>query len=125
LSSLVTVGLIYVAIPVAVVAMYWRLLRRLVDGDVHRSLAFPYLMLFAGYGGILLILLTQLTGRWSSTASLATAVLVMVGIPYMIFQAVYLWWRRVPEPFGRLAIRLSVGYPVLVAVLTLVLYATE
>ena|SRR5687768_8213002 len=82
-------------------------------------------ILFATYGGMLLVILTALFWEWSAMASLGTFYLVLIA-PVAVGSLA--WWyrtRRKESKYHRLTFDLSVGYFAALPLLFLFAYLTK
>ncbi len=106
---------IHLIIPAMGFGAYLLVCRRLFAQGASRFFLAQIFLLFACYGGLLLVLLTSLFWEWSGMASLGTLFLLFIAPLLLVFVIRNL--RRLPahSPAQRLAYRASIGYFVLLA----------
>ncbi|MFC5625529.1 hypothetical protein [Algoriphagus winogradskyi] len=69
---------IHLVIPLIGLLMYLRLLRRMKTEEIPNPPAIDLFLIFATYGGLLLVALTTLLWAWSGMASLGMFYLILV-----------------------------------------------
>lgn len=91
---MLTVLLIYLAVPAAGVAWYLRLRRRMRSSGVPDAPEGQMFLVFFNYGGWLLVLLTALFWRWSGVATAGIMYLLVIAPWLMAGVAVQTFPRR-------------------------------
>ncbi len=84
MSQLAVALAIYLVVPVLGVAAYLFLCLRMRLEQIPRPPFGQLIILFATYGGVLLVILTSAFGGWSGMASLGTFYLLL-GAPFVLF----------------------------------------
>jgi hypothetical protein len=77
LKALITVLIIYLFIPLFGLFSYLRLIRRAEKEKINNLPKLELFILFSTYGGLLLVVLTQIFWEWSGMASLGMIYLVI------------------------------------------------
>ncbi len=75
--------LIHLVVPLAGLLTYMGLVRRIKKENVVDPPVLDLFLIFATYGGLLLVVLTSLMWKWSALASLGTFYLILVGPIFM------------------------------------------
>src|SRR5688572_16929947 len=71
-----------------------------------------FFTIFASYGALLLVGVSEMFDTWSAMHSLATAGLLLIGIPWLLVQGARLRRSGQPSRYHRAAANLSLGFPV-------------
>lgn len=79
--------LIHLVVPLVGLLCFINLKRKMKNENIEKSLIFQLLIIFATYGGLLIILLTTLFWEWSGLASLGTFYLVFCAPLLMVLIA--------------------------------------
>jgi len=77
-KELITVLVIYLFIPLAGLIVYLRLIKQAKRAEIKGIPTAELFIIFSVYGGLLLVLLTQIFWKWSGMASLGTVYLVII-----------------------------------------------
>jgi hypothetical protein len=109
--------LIHFVIPASGLGLYLRLRDRMIEAGIPKPPIVPFFILFATYGGWLLVGLTFLLWYWSVMATLGLAYLILIAPIVMLALAVRLYKRRNLSSFHFGAFATSAAYvPFLIAV---------
>lgn len=114
--------LIYLVVPLSGFGLYLWLVRRMQASAVPSPPIIPLFLLFASYGGWLLIGLTLRFWYWSGMALLGLMALVLLAPIVLLGLVAYLFPRRNLSPFHLVAFIASAGYVIVIG--TLVIYRT-
>jgi hypothetical protein len=90
----VAATLIHFVIPASGFCLYSRLRNRMLTAGIPDPPIIPFFILFATYGGWLLVVLTLLFWYWSGMATLGLAYLMFIAPVVMLRLAVRLYKRR-------------------------------
>ncbi|HEY8461600.1 MAG TPA: hypothetical protein VIM99_14520 [Blastocatellia bacterium] len=94
IEELAIVTLIHFVIPASGLGLYWRLRGRMIEAGIARPPIVHFFVLFATYGGWLLVGLTSLLWRWSGMATLGLAYLMFIAPIIMLALALLLYKQR-------------------------------
>jgi hypothetical protein len=86
--------LIYFVIPASGLCLYSRLRNRMLTAGIPDPPIIPFFILFATYGGWLLVILTSLFVGWSGMATLGVAYLMFIAPVVMLTLTIRLYKRR-------------------------------
>jgi hypothetical protein len=86
--------LIHFVVPASGLGLYWRLRERMIETGIPKAPVIPFFILFATYGGWLLVGLTLLFWYWSGMATLGLAYLTLIAPIVMLALAVRLYKQR-------------------------------
>jgi hypothetical protein len=106
--------LIYTVLPLLGVMGYVRLMSRMRDEKVPSPPVFTLLVLFAVFGGWLVVLLTNLLWKWSGMASVGVLVLVVLAPFVTGVLALRLRNRRALSPYHKAAFAAGMSYSIVV-----------
>lgn len=122
--EIVKATLIHLAVPIAGLQVFGWLRNNMRAAQIERPPVVPLFIIFATYGGWLMVTLTSLFWYWSGMASLGLIYLVFIAPIVMSVLAVRLYRERRLSRYHRGAFIASGAYPFVVAslVLTRVLY---
>lgn len=87
---------VHFIVPLAGLVAYVGLVKKIRKEHVHDAPVAELFVIFATYGGLLLVLLTSLLWEWSAMASLGTFYLILVG-PFVMGYIAYKNRNRVTE----------------------------
>jgi hypothetical protein len=113
--------LIHLLVPAAGLQWFLWLREDMRQEEVERPPVIPFFIIFATYGGLLLVVLTTLLWRWLGMASLGLAYLLFLAPVVMLVLAWRLYPQRGLSRFHRAAFIASASY---VGVLVCCLAAT-
>jgi hypothetical protein len=119
--ELVRAILVNFVVPLAGLKVFLALRGRMLEEHIERPPVIPLFIIFATYGGLLMIVLAVLFWRWSGMASLGLFYLVLVAPVAMTVLAVILYRQRRLSSYHFVSFIASGVYPCLV-VPTVVLY---
>ena len=119
--ELVRAILVNFVVPLVGVGIFLRLRERMRDQQIERPPIVALFIIFATYGGLLMVILTVLFWRWSGMASLGVFYLVLVAPVAMIVLAIMLYRERRLSPYHLGSFIASGVYPCVV-VPTVVVY---
>lgn len=105
--------LIYVSVPLLGLTAFMVLRQRLLNAGAAPFVVAAWFILFATYGGALLVVLTQLFWRWSGAASLGGAYLLLVAPLLLLVLGWALWRRRALAGYDNAPYVLCFAYPLL------------
>jgi type IV secretory pathway VirB3-like protein len=91
--------LIYLAVPALGLWAYSRLARWIADAGEPTWVGLVYFALFFCWGGVLVVLLTELLWAWSGMASLGMLFLAFVAGPACLFLTLWLFRQRRFSPW--------------------------
>lgn len=114
---------IHVFVPAGGVLAYFIVLHRMKKEHTPYPPFRSLLMVFANYGGVLLVLLTGLFWKWSAMASLGTAYLVLVAPLIMGAVAYKQFPTRAVSKYHCLVYRLALIYAISLPAFVLTLQA--
>ncbi|THH39375.1 hypothetical protein [Neolewinella litorea] len=114
---------IHVFVPAGGVLAYLIMLKRMKKEHTSCPPVRSLLLVFASYGGVLLVLLTALFWKWSALASFGAAYLVL-GAPLIMGAVAYMQFpTRVLSKYHSLVYRLALIYAIAIPVVVLALRA--
>jgi hypothetical protein len=119
--ELVRAILVNFAVPLAGLKVFLSPRGRMLERQIERPPIVPLFIIFATYGGLLMVVLTVLFWRWSGMASLGVFYLVLAAPIAMTVLAVMLFRQRRLSPYHFGSFIASGIYPCVV-VPTVVLY---
>jgi hypothetical protein len=102
--------LIHFVIPISGLLLYLRLRKRMLTTGIPDPPIIPFFILFASYGGWLLVILTLLFWYWSGMATLGLAYLMFIAPIVTLALAVRLYKQRNMSSFHFGAFVASVLY---------------
>lgn len=102
--------LIHLAVPAAGLQWFLWLRDDMREEQVKNPPIIPFFIIFATYGGLLLVILTMLLWYWSGMASLGLAYLLFLAPVVMLIMARKLYPQRTLSRFHRAAYVASVIY---------------
>jgi hypothetical protein len=102
--------LIHLVVPVSGLCLYGRLRNRMIETRIPDPPTVPFFILFATYGGWLLVILTLLLWYWSGMATLGLAYLMFIAPIVMLALAVRLYKQRNSSSFHFCAFVASAVY---------------
>lgn len=108
---------IYLVVPLSALGLYLWLVRRMLASEIPAPPIFPLFLLFASYGGWLLIGLTLRFWYWSGMALLGLLILALIAPIVLLGLAAYLFPRRNLSPFHLVAFIASAGYVMVIGIL--------
>jgi hypothetical protein len=108
-------------VPLVGLGLFLRLRERMHDQQIERPPVVPLFIIFATYGGLLMVVLTVLFWRWSGMASLGVFYLVLIAPIAMTVLAVILYRKRRLSPYHFGSFIASGVYPCVI-VPTVILY---
>jgi hypothetical protein len=111
----ITAIAIHLLVPLLGVIVFVSLCRRMQRTHVPSPPFLSYFILFATFGGLLMVCLTALFWQWSGLASLSVFYLVIVAPFLTAGIALGLWKRRSLSTFHRAAFVASMAYCCLAA----------
>jgi len=88
--ELVRAILVNFVVPLAGLKLFLSLRERMLEEQIERPPLIPLFIIFATYGGLLVVVLTVLFWRWSGMASLGVFYLVLVAPVAMTVLAIFL-----------------------------------
>jgi hypothetical protein len=119
--ELIRAILVNFVVPLAGLKVFLSLRERMLERQIERPPVVPLFIIFATYGGLLMVVLTVLFLRWSGMASLGVFYLVLIAPIAMTVLAVMLYRQRRLSPYHFGSFIASGIYPCVV-VPTVVLY---
>ncbi len=119
--ELVRAILVNFVVPLAGLKVFLSLRERMLERQIERPPVVPLFIIFASYGGLLMVVLTVLFWRWSGMASLGVFYLVLVAPIAMTVLAVMLYRQRRLSPYHFVSFIACGAYPCVI-VPTVVFY---
>ena len=119
--ELVRAILVNFVVPLAGLKVFLSLRERMREEQIERPPFIPLFIIFATYGGLLVVVLTVLFWRWSGMASLGLFYLVLVAPIAMTVLAIILYRQRRLSSYHLASFVASGVYPCLI-VPTVVFY---
>ena len=119
--ELVRAILVNFVVPLAGLKVFLSLRERMLEQQIERPPVIPLFIIFATYGGLLVVVLTVLFWRWSGMASLGLFYLVLVAPIAMTVLAIILYRQRRLSSYHFASFVASGVYPCLI-VPTVVFY---
>lgn len=110
IKDIITAILIHLIIPGAGLFIYWILYKKIEKEQIYNPPIKELFLIFATYGGLLLVLLTSLFWMWSGAASLGVFYLVLVAPILMAIIAIRTKNNRNISRYHRWAFTASVLY---------------
>jgi hypothetical protein len=111
--EIVTALLIHLVVPLVGLWMFMRLLDNMHEASIDHPPVVPLFIIFATYGGWLMVVLTLLFWYWSGMALVGTLGLLFLAPIVMIGIAVWLYPRRKLSPYHYGSFLASAGYPII------------
>ena len=112
--------LIHLVVPASGFLVFERLNKSMLKAQVEHPPLVPLLVIFATYGGWLMIVLTELFWYWSGMASLGAAYLILIAPIAMTVMAVILYRQRRLSRYHFGAFIASGLYPLVIGALAIV-----
>ena len=101
---------IHIIIPCAGLLIYWTLCKRIKKEQIPNPPTKELFLIFATYGGLLLVLLTSLFWMWSGAASLGTFYLVLAAPILMAIIAIKTRNKRYISKYHKWTFLMSILY---------------
>ena len=105
--------LIHLVVPLAGLWVFLRLRDKMLDAEIENPPVVPLLIIFATYGGWLIVVITLLFWYWSGAALLGVMYLLFVAPLVMIVLAIWLYPQRKLSPYHYSSFWASAGYVVI------------
>jgi hypothetical protein len=102
--------LVHIVVPASGLGLYLWLLKRMIESGIPKPPIISFFILFATYGGWLIVSLTFLLWYWSGMATLGLAYLIFIAPVVMLTLAFLLYKRRNLSSFHLGAFVASVVY---------------
>jgi hypothetical protein len=102
--------LIHGVVPLAGVALFLKLKQKMLEADIEEPPTLSLFILFATYGGWIVVILTALFWYWSGMATLGFAYLMLAAPIVTLALASALYRRRRLSGYHAAAFWLSAGY---------------
>lgn len=106
--------LINFLVPLVGLSVFLSVRDRMREKEIERPPVVPFFIIFATYGGVLMVVLTDLFWYWSGMASLGAAYLMFLAPFLMTALAIILYNQRRISRYHHIAFIASVVYPSLV-----------
>jgi len=114
--------IIYLIIPLIGLLFFLKLERQMKIKNIHNRPTIELFIIFATYGGLVLVILTELFWQWSGMASLGTFYLILAA-PIVMGVIVYRNWHiRTISKYHSWVNILGLTYVVIVPVITIMLF---
>ena len=107
--------LIHLIVPIAGILWFLKIRDDMLEKEIISPPIIQLFVVFATYGGVLLVFLTTLFWYWSGMASLSFFYLLFVAPVIMLALAYQLYSERKLSKFHRATFTASVLYPVMLA----------
>jgi hypothetical protein len=124
MKEIIIAVIIHLIIPIVGLFMFLKLATKMKSEIIHPPIL-EFFIIFATYGGLILVILTSFFWKWSGLASLGTFYLILAApillgiISYQQFKK-----RRISK-FHYLAFQISALYFIIVPLIGLMIYLTE
>jgi hypothetical protein len=124
MKEIIIAVIIHLIIPIVGLFMFLKLATKMKSEIIHPPIL-EFFIIFATYGGLILVILTSIFWKWSGLASLGTFYLILAApillgiISYQQFKK-----RRISK-FHYLAFQISALYFIIVPLIGLMIYFTE
>lgn len=124
MKEIIIAVIIHLIIPIVGLFMFLKLATKMKSEIIHPPIL-EFFIIFATYGGLILVILTSIFWKWSGLASLGTFYLILAApillgiISYQQFKK-----RRISK-FHYLAFQISALYFIIVPLIGLMIYLTE
>src|SRR5215470_16933521 len=92
--ELAVAAIIHFMVSASGFGLYWRLRNRMLEVGIHNPLIIPFFILFATYGGWLIVMLTSIFWAWSGMATIGFVYLTLVAPPVMFALTIRLYKQR-------------------------------
>jgi hypothetical protein len=113
LMEIVIAILIHLVVPLIGLSIFLRLRHKMLEAKIENPPVIPLFMIFATYGGWLMIVLTLLFWYWSGMALLGALYLVFLAPLVMIIVAVWSYRNRRLSQYHFGSFLASASYPII------------
>jgi hypothetical protein len=113
LMEIVTAILIHLVVPLIGLSVFLRLRHKMLEAEIENPPVIPLFIIFATYGGWLMIVLTLLFWYWSGMALLGALYLMFLAPLVMIVVAVWSYRNRRLSRYHYGSFLASAGYPII------------
>jgi len=124
-TSLLLPIIIYFIIPLLGVGIFIWLMKKMSNEKVISRPVLSLFIIFATYGGLLLMVLTTYFWEWSGMASLGMAYLIFIAPLLMIIIAIFQYKLRTLSGYHLWTFRLSILYFVIATITLAILFYTS
>ena len=124
IKEIIIAVIIHLIIPVFGLIMFLKLSTKMKLEMIYPPIL-EFFIIFATYGGLLLVMLTSIFWKWSGLASLGTFYLILVAPILLILIAYQQFKKRRVSKYHDWAFKISAFYFVIVPLIGLLLYLTE
>jgi len=124
IKEIIIAVIIHLIIPVFGLIMFLKLSTKMKLEMIYPPIL-EFFIIFATYGGLLLVMLTSIFWKWSGLASLGTFYLILVAPILLILIAYQQFKKRRVSKYHDWAFKISAFYFVIVPLIGLILYLTE
>lgn len=108
--ELIKAILIHAIVPFAGLALFLKLRQKMLEADIAEAPTVPLFILFATYGGWIVVILTLLFWYWSGMATLGFAYLMLAAPIVTLGLAIAFYRRRRLSDYHAAVFWLSAGY---------------
>lgn len=125
IKEIIVAVIIHLIIPTIGIFLFLKLIAKMKSDNIIHPPILDFLIIFATYGGLLLVMLTSIFWKWSALASLGTFYLIF-GAPILLgFIAYQQFKKRKNSKYHKWAFQTSILYYVIASSLALIIYLTE
>ena len=125
IKEIIIALIIHLIIPAIGVFLFLKLIIKMKSDSIINPPIREFFIIFATYGGLLLVMLTSIFWKWSGLATLGTFYLIL-GAPILLgFIAYQQFKKRKVSKYHDWVFQISVLYYVIVPSLVLMIYFTE
>lgn len=124
IKEILTAVIIHLIIPLFGFIMFLKLAKRM-KSEIKYPPILEFFIIFATYGGLLLVMLTSIFWKWSGLASLGTFYLILAAPILLGFIAYQQFKKRKVSKYHDWAFQICALYFVIVPLIGLMIYLTE
>jgi fatty acid desaturase len=125
IKEIIVAVIIHLIIPTIGIFLFLKLIAKMKSDNIIHPPILEFFIIFATYGGLLLVMLTSIFWKWSGLASLGTFYLIL-GAPILLgFIAFQQFKKRKISKYHNWAFQTSILYYVIAPSLALIIYLTE
>jgi hypothetical protein len=125
IKEIIVAVIIHLIIPTVGIFLYLKLIAKMKSDNIIHPPILEFFIIFATYGGLLLVMLTSIFWKWSGLASLGIFYLIL-GAPILLgFIAYQQFQKRKISKYHNWAFQTSILYYVIAPSLALIIYLAE
>lgn len=123
--EIVTAIIIHLIVPATGLLLYFALCQKMKREHIPNPPTVEFFLIFATYGGLLLVLLTSMFWQWSGAASLGVLYLIF-GAPFVMGGIAYTKWKsRNISEFHNIAYLSAIAYFIMAPIAFIYLIIAE